>query len=403
MPRASQILMITMGLETNPVLCNADSDAHASPVPPARTVGHIPSLDGIRALSFLLVFLSHAGLGDLVPGGFGVTVFFFLSGFLITTLMRVEFESSGAVSLRRFYLRRALRILPPFFVILAAAALVTELLVPRLVTAPALLAQSFDLTNYWIILHGYVGQPFGAGVYWSLAVEEHFYLLFPLLYIAMQRRGLRPSQQARLLWSMCLLVLLWRCVLVFVFHVTSNRTYLGTDTRIDSILFGCALAVWRNPALDILPRSFDERRFRWAILPAAVGALLICLLFRNHEFRQTIRYTIEGMALTFLFTAAIRYSHWPLFRFLNWKPVAFVGVLSYSLYLVHLCVLQSIQHAFPRLSPWPLGAVGLAVSLCIAWAIYELIEKPCARARKRLTVSVDIPAERKAAPLSATR
>lgn len=81
MPRASQILMITMGLETNPVLCNADSDAHASPVPPAPTAGHIPSLDGIRALSFLLVFLSHAGLGDLVPGGFGVTVFFFLSGF----------------------------------------------------------------------------------------------------------------------------------------------------------------------------------------------------------------------------------------------------------------------------------------------------------------------------------
>src|SRR6185437_16099343 len=82
---------------------------------------YIPSLDGIRALSFFLVFFSHAGLGDLVPGGFGVSVFFLLSGFLITTLLRLEFARNKRISLSHFYLRRVLRILPPLYVTLALA------------------------------------------------------------------------------------------------------------------------------------------------------------------------------------------------------------------------------------------------------------------------------------------
>src|SRR5229473_790790 len=81
----------------------------------------VPSLDGLRAFSFLLVFVAHAGLEGIVPGGFGVTVFFFLSGYLITTLMRQEFERYGDVSLKHFYLRRVLRILPPFYLVLIAA------------------------------------------------------------------------------------------------------------------------------------------------------------------------------------------------------------------------------------------------------------------------------------------
>src|ERR1700733_3228445 len=82
---------------------------------------HIPSLDGIRAASFLIVFAAHAGLADLVPGGFGVTVFFFLSGYLITTLLRMEWQQSGTVSLKQFSLRRVLRILPPFYFTLLLA------------------------------------------------------------------------------------------------------------------------------------------------------------------------------------------------------------------------------------------------------------------------------------------
>src|ERR1051326_8050510 len=85
----------------------------------------IPSLDGIRALAVLLVFAAHAGLNERVPGNFGVTVFFFLSGYLITTLLRLEWERTGGISLKAFYLRRVLRILPPMYLVLAAASLLT--------------------------------------------------------------------------------------------------------------------------------------------------------------------------------------------------------------------------------------------------------------------------------------
>src|SRR6478735_7378950 len=101
------------------------SAAHA---PRASADFHIPSLDGLRAASFMVVFLSHAGLADYgIPGGFGVTVFFFLSGYLITTLLRLEHMNSGAVSLRDFYLRRVLRILPPFYAVLLLAIGLTAL------------------------------------------------------------------------------------------------------------------------------------------------------------------------------------------------------------------------------------------------------------------------------------
>src|SRR5947209_14639069 len=93
---------------------------------PARASSFsIPSLDGIRACAMLLVFAAHAGLNERVPGNFGVTVFFFLSGYLITTLMRVEFGRTGTISLRAFYLRRVLRIFPPMYLVLAGASLLT--------------------------------------------------------------------------------------------------------------------------------------------------------------------------------------------------------------------------------------------------------------------------------------
>lgn len=344
----------------------------------------MPSLDGIRAFSFLLVYFSHAGLGALVPGGIGVTIFFFLSGFLITTLMRAEFERNGAVNFRHFWLRRAFRILPPFYLVLLVTALAALIFdPPGTLLPPAVAAQVLHVTNYWIIGHGYGGQPAGTGVYWSLAVEEHFYLLFPLMYVGMQKLRLPPRKQVALLWGLCALVLLWRCVLVFAFHVSTDHTYMATDTRFDSILFGCALAVWNNPVLDAPP--LNERRWKYLVVPAAVAVIAGCLLYRAPAFRETLRYSLQGMALTIIFIAAIRFSDWLPFRLLNWRPVAFMGVLSYSLYLLHYAVLFAVERNFPTARPILQGLLALAVSFVLAWAIYEVVEKPCARLRRRLT------------------
>src|SRR5215471_14948655 len=143
---------------------------------------YIPSLDGIRACSVMVVFAAHAGLRGLIPGDFGVTVFFFLSGYLITTLLRIEHEQTGAISFRAFYLRRVLRIFPPFYLALGAATLVWVLggLDRPPFSVGGLLQQVFFLTNYNILQNGWwFGHAPGTFIFWSLAVEEHFYLAFP--------------------------------------------------------------------------------------------------------------------------------------------------------------------------------------------------------------------------------
>jgi peptidoglycan/LPS O-acetylase OafA/YrhL len=353
------------------------------PVASARFSGQIPSLDGIRAISFLLVFAAHAGLDWLVPGGFGVTIFFFLSGYLITTLMRHEQESVGHINLQHFWMRRALRILPPFYIVLLfAITLALVLDPPGSVAADATLWQALHISNYWIILHGFATQAPGTNVYWSLAVEEHFYLLFPWLFIGMQRLRLAGRQQALILWTLCALILGWRLLLIVHRHAGDNRTYLGSDTRVDSILFGCALAVWRNPAMGAtaIRGSLDK----FLVLPLSLLTLLACLIYRDPVFRETLRYSLQGIALTGVFYCAVRRPDWGPFRLLNSRPMKFLGVLSYSLYLLHYVILQTLSRHAGSLGQVPRAVLGLIASVLLAWAINRLIEQPCARLRRRL-------------------
>jgi peptidoglycan/LPS O-acetylase OafA/YrhL len=248
----------------------------------------------------------------------------------------------------------------------------------------AITAQALYVTNYWVIDKGYDGMPMGTGVYWSLAVEEHFYLLFPWLYIAMTKARLTPRSQALTLWGLCAAVLLWRCVLILVLHTTNtDRTYMASDTRVDSILFGCALAVWRNPVLD--PPAISEKTWKFVLLPAALAVLAACLGFRSSIFRETLRYSIQGAALTFVFIAAIRFKDWPLFRALNYRPVVYLGVLSYSLYLVHFVIVTAMHSVLPQGGYLLRGVLTIAISLVLSWAIYTCVERPFARLRRRFT------------------
>jgi peptidoglycan/LPS O-acetylase OafA/YrhL len=335
---------------------------------------NIPSLDGIRALSFLVVFVAHCGLESVVPGGFGVTAFFFLSGYLITTLMRVEYEKSGTVGFRRFYLRRVLRILPPFYLVLVAATVLAMVgLVPvagppgaTLQLSPVL-AQFLHYTNYWGIWHGFDGVAAGTPVYWSLAVEEHFYLVFPLIYLGLRMTGIGGRRQAWTFLAFCALVLAWRLLLVLGMHVSTDRTYMGSDTRFDSIFFGCALAVGMNPVLD-RPVGPDWL-WKWVLFPAGLVLLVLSFAYRAPWFRETLRYTLQGIALTPVFVAAV---------------LAAIGVLSYSLYLLHHIVILTVHQHLPRLNAVLQGLLSLAVSIALAKLIYRFVEKPCAEIRKRL-------------------
>ncbi len=361
--------------------------APASPAPEktaARTPLSIPSLDGLRALSFLVVFLAHASPKRWIPGDLGLVVFFFLSGYLITTLLRLECDQTGGISFRDFYLRRVLRIFPPFYLVLALAyGLTWTHALDNPPTWGAMAAQLGHFTNYYIVRHGWwTGIAPGTWVYWSLAVEEHFYLIFPLVYLFMRRRGLTGRQQMTVLLSLCGLTLLWRCVLVFGLHAGHERLYVATDTRVDSILFGCALAVYGNPALPDAP-VFSERRLKTFWLPLALVTLLASFAVRAFWFQHTVSFTLQGLALAPIFMAAIRFPVWGAFRWLNARPVRFVGLLSYSLYLVHTTVLYGMSHW----TRWPTAlsaAASLAVCLLLSTGIYYGIERPAARLRKRL-------------------
>ena len=344
----------------------------------------IPSLDGIRALSFLVVFLSHAGLGGIVPGYFGLTLFFFLSGYLITTLLRMEYEKTGTVSFSQFYLRRALRIFPPFYLVLGLALVISLAfhLQPQF-TWGGLLAQMSHLTNYYIVRCGWwTGLLPGTWVYWSLAVEEHFYLVFPLLFLKLRSRANSVRELAPWLLGLCALVLVWRCVLVFGFDAPKDRLYVASDTRVDSIIFGCILAVWRNPVLE--PREVDRRQLLWLWLPASAAVLVVSLVVRQQWFDQTFRYTLQGLGLFPFFSAAILFHDRMPFRILSAWPLRKLGRLSYSLYLLHTVAIACAE----QLTHWGAvarGVVVFAVIVSIAELIQRYVERPCAAYRRRLS------------------
>ena len=160
-----------------------------------------------------MVFFAHSGLEKIIPGGLGVTIFFVLSGYLITTLMRIEMERTGTVNFRLFYLRRVLRIFPSCYLVLGLAALYGWY--SGRMDPWWLLGQVVQLTNYQIIAGGWTAPiaP-NTDVYWSLAVEEHFYLVFPLFFVVLAKLKL-AGRRAAILLLLCALVFAWRCWLVF--------------------------------------------------------------------------------------------------------------------------------------------------------------------------------------------
>ncbi len=342
---------------------------------------YIQSLDGLRAIAVMLVFAGHAGLGHIIPGGLGVTIFFFLSGYLITTLMRLEFENTDNISLTKFYLRRVYRIFPPFYIVLILVMLLSLFgVLENHMRWYAVMAQALQMTNYYLIFGNPEYLVPGLTVLWSLSVEEHFYLLFPLSFMLLAHR-FSYARMATSIAIFCALVLLWRIYLVTGLHTPQVRTYYATDTRIDSIMFGCIMALWNNPVLD--PVRFNGKVKALAALALSGAVLLFCLLYRDPAFRETWRYSLQGMALFPVFYLAITKSDWPLFTWLNWGVLRFIGKVSYTAYLIHPTAIELTIKYFHT------GAimtfiVGLALTLGFSALMYHLVERHMSALRARL-------------------
>jgi peptidoglycan/LPS O-acetylase OafA/YrhL len=347
----------------------------------------IPSLDGIRAISVLLVVLGHAGF-HVAPSGLGVTVFFFLSGYLISTLMLAEKEKTGEIDIQRFYIRRAFRLMPPLLVTLAIAyGLTWAGSLAGGITVAGLAAQLLYFANYYLLFFDPGGTvPDGTTILWSLAVEEHFYIFYPLFMLLLSGPGsaIRFRTIGIVLGIVCLAVLGWRIHLVLSPDFSINRTSFATDARIDSIVYGCILAAVKNPVRE-LHRPGPMSPGQWAVLAIAAGALVFSLVWRDTAFRETARYSLQGLALMPIFYCAVRFSGHPLFRPLNSLWAVKLGVWSYAIYLVHYMVMRVIATHVPAIAgkPFIMLPAALLISIAYAAAIDRFVDPYFKRLRHR--------------------
>jgi peptidoglycan/LPS O-acetylase OafA/YrhL len=287
---------------------------------------YVPAIDGLRALAIGAVVASHFGADGVIPGGFGVTLFFFISGYLITTLMIREYAENGTISISSFYARRLLRLAPALMAMILAVSF-TFFVLFGFVNGSQASAGIFYYMNYYVLWGGKADMPLGP--LWSLAVEEHYYLLFPAIFLWLWK------YKERFVASVVavIAVLLWRTFLILMWHVGQDRTYLATDTRMDSILYGAILAGMLNTSWTIVAKHFES----WFALISASLMLLITFVYRNEVFRETARYSLQGMALLPLFYATLFSSRLALVRsILETGPFLWIGKLSYSLYLWHM-------------------------------------------------------------------
>ena len=361
---------------------------HTAPLYPAsQWPGRIPSLDGVRALSFLLVFVSHMGFLGSRPGGFAVSVFFVLSGYLITTLLIREHNQTGSISLCDFYFRRTLRIFPSMYIVLLVCALLSDLHILKVpFKGAAVLFSAIYLENYafwWNLAAGrhsfYVA---GTGHFWSLCVEEHFYLLFPFLLVAMLRKKMTFEQISKTLLFICFLALAWRIIAVHVMPIGEEYCYLATDTRLDSILWGCFLATAEHHSEW---RSYLTYERLFGLLPFCAMALILTFVFHTAG-RMTFRFTIQSIALLPILYFVTHFEQSRIARPLNNPVLVHIGVLSYALYLVHGAVIEIVtDHIYGhRMLTWTLC---FAIAYLLALALHCSVERPfyTLRARHRST------------------
>lgn len=351
-----------------PGVASAASVRRAEAAGPGLVFPHLKQLDGMRAIAVLIVFLSHCELEWLIPGGFGVTIFFFLSGYLITSLMRCEASRAGRVDLRDFYVRRTLRIMPPLYLTILVYLPIVAVVWPDVVLSPTMLvAQIFFLSNY-------VAEGFNLLPLWSLAVEEHFYLVFPLLFILVLSR-MSARRAGMICAAACGAVLLIRLHAVQTLPDIS-KIYYYTHTRIDNILFGCVLALWRNPALD-------EDGYRppvWHFL-LALAVLVACLIVRDAVFRETWRYSIQGAALLVVFAYILSHRN-RLTGLLASRPMELMARYSYTFYLIQSLSVGVVRELVPGIPAFLLIPAAFLPAYTYAAAMYRFVEHPLSRWRR---------------------
>lgn len=346
-------------------------------------LAHQPALDGIRGAAVAAVLLFHGG--HLTGGYLGVDAFFVLSGFLITSLLLAEHSDRGTISLRHFWERRARRLLPAVLCVLVAVAAYAALVAKpdELATIRgdglATLAyvanwrQIFTSNDYFALFR----SPSPLQHTWSLAIEEQFYLVWPLVVLAIVR-GKASGDAARrvLTWSIGLGLVSFAWMQVLYHRTDPSRVYYGTDTRAASILVGAALA-----ALLTRRGPVQSRRARVALEAAAIVALAgLAVAWTRLDGNSPRLYRgglfLCALAAAVVIAAGVHPERGPVARVLSWRPLCALGLVSYGVYLWHWPIFVYLNEQRVHLSGWPLFGVQVAVTLVVSYASYRIVERP---------------------------
>jgi peptidoglycan/LPS O-acetylase OafA/YrhL len=322
-----------------------------------------PALDGIRALSVAAVVVHHAYY-SLMPGGWvGVDVFFVLSGFLITSILRTEQASMGNIDLARFYLRRSLRLMPPLISLIAAALFISLFQTNRLHEVAVASFYAITYTMNWNKAFGW-GYDYGLLHTWSLSVEEQFYIIWPAFLIISPR-----SRQLPIIFSIIAIVIAWRTYLVLS-GAGSARTYTGFDVHADGLLIGSVLAF----VLEGKSQRLNNSIFLWAGPIILAGTLLF--VSGSSTWVRTIGFTIISLSAAGLIILARREGN--LRAILMCRPLVFIGKISYGIYLWHyLLIIVAKPHISPQLM-W----IPALLSVAVATVSYYLMERPLSRMKE---------------------
>ncbi|MCG7582217.1 acyltransferase family protein [Mycolicibacterium sp. OfavD-34-C] len=363
----------------------------------------IAALDGVRAIAVALVLADHGGVPGMSGGFLGVDVFFVLSGFLITSLLLDEVGRTGRIGLKGFWIRRARRLLPALIVMVLAVVTARELFAAE---ATANLRDEAVAALFWMSNWLFVAQHtdyFSQGAppsplqhTWSLAVEEQYYLLWPLVVTAVvaglaalaYRRGtpLTPRALRTAVFVLaCAGVLASAAAsMMLAADASLNRVYFGTDTRVQALLVGAAAAAlvvrdWRGLAAGVT--TLRSRWTRWtARLLPALGLVVLVLAAHGatgsaEEFRHGLLIVVAVAAVLVIAPVALDQDG-PVARLLSAGPLVGLGAISYGVYLWHWPIFLLVNGERTGVTGWQLFALRCAATLAVAAVSWWLIEQP---------------------------
>jgi peptidoglycan/LPS O-acetylase OafA/YrhL len=360
---------------------------------------YYPALDGLRTVAVGIVLCAHGGVTWFRSGGVGVDIFFVLSGFLITTILRTERQRTGAISFRNFYTRRFLRLAPALVLTCALVAVAKPALGEPFPGTDIALALSYT-ANWAQALYGYYMT--WLNHCWSLAIEEQFYLLWPLVILGLERTVRAPGAKVGLLLAGAAGIAVYRAWHVGIW--TDERINFGLDTRMDSLMTGAALsyvvqavtewnaraAAGRGDAATEQPvwtRALQGKALGWFLAPLSLATLFLIpnVVTWYSPWMGWIGYVIvAGLSATVLADLVLG-KHSLLAPVLATRPMVLVGKISYGLYLLHLPVYFAVEKLIPgaplvvRLG-WKVG-----VSLALATMSFYWVEKRFLKLKDRFS------------------